>query len=98
MRAPVALTCWGSTRIPKLESSVILSPPCFRVSEGSLKLSFALSIYRQTSGMLRRVCPVRRERAQHDSTHAQRLAVLIVSERCPRQKARRLRPEQELRA
>ena len=53
--APVAQTSWGLTRIPKLGSSVILSPPCFRAGEpaaAGLQLSFALSIQRQTAGML----------------------------------------------
>jgi hypothetical protein len=58
-------------RIPSLESSVILRPPCFRAGEGCLQLSFALSIQRQTAGMQRGVYSERSERDQHGSTQAQ---------------------------
>jgi hypothetical protein len=45
-------------------------------------LCFALAIQRQTAGMLRGVHPERSERAQHDSTQAQRLAPRVAHTLC----------------
>ena len=83
---------------PDSEVGVVCHPEPAVLSGGRSRWSETAVVFcaQHPTTNCRDASPAKRDPARRDSTHAQRLTVLIVSARRPRQKARRPRPEREL--